>query len=239
MAARAADWVLSILWRVPVDHRSGFNVQDVRLAKTLDTLSYRLGVDVNTLRSKLTQLRRCALKGVTTAVSPLNAVSNPGGDVASQPSVDSNGNAQESSFEAIHPAELDQIDREFIEILLNEPDSAAELASRISVSMLKDAPLRAIFQVYQDLRDEGEVPGFERIVLRLDDPNLRAFAAGLLLPIESGPLPDNARPASWAERLQKLVPAIRERERLRRIRDQKALMEADVSAIRTPVSPCS
>jgi len=233
-ATRAADWVLSILARVPVDHRSGLNVQDVKLAKTLDTLSYRLGVDVKTLRAKLNQLRRKASRDGQAGASPLHALPDLGRNAAARPSDESAVSPEDSFyFEPIHPTDLDQTDREFIEILLNEPEAAAGLASRVSVSMLKDAPLRAIFQVYQDLRDEGEIPGFERIVLRLDNPNLRAFAAGLLLPIESGPLETTRREASWAERLQKLIPAIHERERQQRIRDLKkalAMMEADDSA---------
>jgi DNA primase len=230
-ATRAADWVLSILARVPVGYRPGLNVQDVKLAKTLDTLSYRLGIDVNTLRGKLKQLRRRASKRVTTdasiRVTPLDVVD--GASPVATPSGDSA--ISRPVFAPIHPADLDQTDREFIEILLNEPEAASDLASRISVGMLKDAPLRAIFQVYQDLRDEGEVPGFERILLRLDDPNLRAFVAGLLLPIEPGALPESIRPAPWPDRLRKLIPAILERERQTRLRDlKKALIEADVSA---------
>lgn len=116
---------------------------------------------------------------------------------------------------------------------MNEPEAASDLASRIPVNLLRDAPLRAIFQVYQDLRDEGEAPGFERIVLRLDDPRLRALAAGLLSPIDPGRFEDEVQPASWPERLRKLIPAIRERERTSRIRDLKEAltsMEADETA---------
>lgn len=226
-ASRAADWVLSILARIPVGHLSS-----LKLAKALDTLSHRLGVDVNTLRGKLNEFRRRIPRDRPTDVTIRPTPMDSEGRVSMR--VDEPEARHSPTFSApIRPAELDQIDREFIEILLNDPESAGSLASRVTVSMLKDAPLRAIYQVFQDLRDEGETPGFERIVLRLDDPNLRAFAAGLLLPIESGPLETKRREAPWSERLQKLVPAIRERERQQRIRDIKkalVLMEADVSA---------
>jgi DNA primase len=226
-ASRAAEWILSILAGIPLRHGSGFNVLDMKLAKALDTLSRDLGIDVNTLRKKLGLLRRKSAKSAVARATPLDAHGHFTAVVPPGPG--SSGSAPPPS-PPIHPADLDQTDREFIEILLNEPDAASDLASRISVSLLRDAPLQAIFQVYQDLRDEGEVPGFERIVLRLDDPNLRALAAGLLLPIDSGRFEDGVRPAPWPERLRKLIPAIRERERMSRIRDlKKALMEADVS----------
>lgn len=229
-ASRAAEWILSILAGIPLRYGSGFNVLDMKLAKALDALSRDLGIDVNTLRRKLSLLRKKSAKSAVVRATPLEAHGNFVGTVPPAPSGTESSGSSTPPSPPIHPADLDQTDREFIEILLNEPDAASDLASRISVDLLRDASLRAIFQVYQDLRDEGEVPGFDRILLRLDDPNLRALAAGLLLPIDSGRFEDGVRPAPWPERLQKLIPAIRERERMSRIRDlKKALMEADVS----------
>jgi DNA primase len=228
-ASRAAEWVLSILAGIPMRHGPGFNVLDMRLAKALDTLSHTLGIDVNTLRKKLSLLRKKAAKSATIRATPLEARGELSRPVAPPPGPGDSSPADRPS-PPIHPADLDQTDREFIEILLNEPDAASDLTARVPVGLLRDAPLQAIYQVYLDLRDEGEVPGFERIVLRLDDPDLRSLAAGLLLPIDPGRFEDEVRPAPWSERLRKLVPAIRERERMSRIRDlRKALMEADVS----------
>lgn len=231
-ASRAAEWILSILAGIPLRHGSGFNVLDMKLAKALDTLSRDLGIDVNTLRKKLSLLRKKSAKSAVVRATPLEAHGHVAAIVPPAP-LGRDSTPPDSPYPPVHPADLDQTDREFIEILLNEPDAASDLASRISVSLLRDAPLQAIFQVYQDLRDEGEVPGFERIVLRLDDPNLRALAAGLLLPIDSGRFEEGVRPAPWPERLQKLIPAIRERERTSQVRDLKkalTLMETDASA---------
>ncbi len=241
-ATRAADWVLSLLARVPLGHGTGLNVQDLKLAKTLDTLSYTLGVDVQTLRGKLKSLRKKARnEGGSSGSSFRQVRPHLAGDTPPPPTASPETMPEEAEqeyeFSPIHPAELDQTDREFIEILLNEPEAATELASRVSVDLLRDAPLRAIFQVYLDLRDEGEVPGFERIVLRLNDPNLRAFAAGLLLPIEPGAIPEEIRPAPWTERLKQLIPAILERERRRRLRDlEKAIRDLKNASIGADVS---
>ena len=81
-------------------------------------------------------------------------------------------------------ADLDVTDRQLIEVLLNNPDVVGRLIARVAVSSVRDAPLRMILQVCYDLYGEGHTPTFERVSLRLDDPRVRALAAGLLLPLE-------------------------------------------------------
>ena len=56
-------------------------------------------------------------------------------------------------------------------------------------------------------------------MLRLDDPEVRALAAGLLLPIDPAPLPEEVRPASWQDRLKGVLVTLAERERHDRLRD--------------------
>ena len=63
---------------------------------------------------------------------------------------------------------------------MNEPRVVGRLVSRVAVASLRDAPLRAILQACYDLHGEGAVPTFERVALRLEDPAVRALAAGLL-----------------------------------------------------------
>ncbi len=50
---RAAEWVLGILSRVPVNHRPDL---EFKKAKVLDTLSHRLRVPLETLNSMLRQI---------------------------------------------------------------------------------------------------------------------------------------------------------------------------------------
>jgi hypothetical protein len=83
-------------------------------------------------------------------------------------------------------------------------------------------------QACYDLYAEGEPVSFDRVVLRLMDPAVRSLAAGLLLSIESGPLPERLRPPSWQDRLANLVPRLAERARMDRIRElEGALAEVD------------
>jgi len=104
----------------------------------------------------------------------------------------------------------------------------ARLISRVAVTSIRDAALRRILQACYDLHGEGQAPTFDRLSLRLDGPEVRALAAGLLLPIESAPMPEGVRPAPWQDRLPGVLARLAERDRHDRLRDLKgALDETD------------
>jgi DNA primase len=204
-ARQAAEWVLSILARVPQSSRAGL---DLKVAKALDTLSRRLGIAVADLKRTLRQLRRPA-KAPSRAAEPgpAPAVSNP---------------------EPIRISDLDPIDRELVQAVLNEPAVVEQLITRVAVASLRDAPLRAILRACYDLYGEGQVPSFDLVALRLDDPAVRALASGLLLPPDPSPLPRGVAPASWDRRLAGALDRLAERQRQERLRDLKAaLAETD------------
>ena len=73
----------------------------------------------------------------------------------------------------IRQSELDPHDLEFIRIILNEPAAITRLIPRIGVSTLRDAPLRAILQACYDLQSEGQTAGYEKLMVRIDDPAIR------------------------------------------------------------------
>jgi DNA primase len=215
---RAAEWVLSILGRLPATHRAGL---DVKLAKALDRLGHRLRVPVETLDRRLRELRRSAGRPARVRAEGERA----GTDGAPAPA------AAAPSVVPIRPADLDPIDRELLQIVLNEPGVVGRLISRVAVASIRDAPLRTILQACYDLYGEGQAPTFERVALRLDDPEVRALAAGLLLPIEPAPLPEGVRPAPWQDRLAGVLVRLAGRERQGRLRDLKgALDETDETA---------
>jgi len=80
-------------------------------------------------------------------------------------------------------------------------------------------------QACYDLHGEGQRPTFDRVALRLDDPAIRALAAGLLLPIDSAPLPTNIQPAPWQDRLAEILVHFAERERQERLRDLRGALD--------------
>jgi DNA primase len=208
---QAAESVLGVLARVP--SRSGGGL-DLKVAKALDTLSRKLSVPVADLKKRLGQLRRP--NRVPSAVVELN------------------NNPTMVDAEAVPPtppvrlSDLDPIDRELVQIVLNEPSVVGRLITRVTVASLCDAPLRAILQACYDLHGEGSLPTFDRVTSRLDEPALRALAAGLLLPIEAAPLTEGTQQAPIEARLAGVLARYDERDRKARLRDvQAALAETD------------
>jgi DNA primase len=236
---QAAEWVLNILGRVPTSQRVGL---DVKVAKALDTLAQRLRVPVETLDRRLRAIRR------NNRNTPARIWTAPPTPTA--PATDNHPDTQSTNTSTNAPnttptpsapsaapvmllrtADLDATDRELVQIVLNEPALVGRVITRVTAGALRDAPLRALLQTAYDLHSEGITPSFERIAMRVDDPALRAFAAGLLLPIDPAPLPDDVRPAPWEDRLRKVLTTLDERDRLDHLRELKgALDETNESA---------
>src|SRR5262249_13139798 len=160
----------------PRANRAGL---DVKVAKALDTLARRLGVGVADLKRTLRQLQRPSRpRAAEPAPAPAGAVPGP-----------------------VRAADLDPIEREMGGLARNEPTAGGHRITRVTSASLCDAPLRMILQACYDLYGEGQVPSFDRVVLRLDDPAVKALASGLAQPADPLPLPEKVRPAPWPERL--------------------------------------
>ncbi len=208
---QAAESVLGILAKVPSRSGSGL---DLKVAKALDTLSRKLSVPVVDLKRRLGQLRQP--NRARPSVVDLNSV-EPRTDVPVA-----------TQTPPVRLSDLDPIDRELAQIVLNEPSVVGRLITRVTVASLSDAPLRAILQACYDLHGEGSLPTFDRVTSRLDDPALRALAAGLLLPSDPGKNPENLQPASVEARLAGVLARYDQRDHKARLRDvQAALAETD------------
>lgn len=210
-ARQAAEWVLSILARVPEGHRAGL---ELKVAKGLDKLSARLRIPVQELRRELRRLRKPAGRRAPITAEPSSTQS-----------------VSEDRTIPFRAAELDPLDRELVALALSEPRLVAALRRRVPADALRDAPLREILHACYDLDAEGETPTFDRITLRLDDPALRSLAAGMTLPIEQSPLIAGTLPGTLEARLSGLLARIAEREWRERLRGLKvALSEIDSAA---------
>jgi len=220
---QAAEWVLEILARVPSVSRVGL---DVKVAKALDTLSARLRVPVATLERRLRDVQRAAAK----AARPLRPAAGParGAGPRALPNPNTDPDAArpldvETVSVPISMATLDPVDRGLIQVALNEPESVGFLITRVAVSSLVDAPLRAILQACYDLYGEGESTTFGRVALRLADSRLRTLAAGLLLPTDSGKRSDAMSPEGrWQDRLGGVLARLARRDWEERIRALEA-----------------
>jgi len=233
-ARRAAEWVLSILARVPKSTRVGM---DIKIARALDTLSRRLRVPVDVLRQSLKRLQATAATASKAAPASPGPLVSAGAVGAPAPSGTSAGlgtaaapvrQASPAPAPPIRLADLDPISRELLEIVLNQPSVVGHLISRVAVASIRDEPLRVILQVCYDLHGEGLTPTFDRVSLRLDDAAIRALAAGLLLPIDPAPLPDYAQPAPWEDCLAGVLRRLAQRDSNDHLQDLKdALKETD------------
>ena len=70
--------------------------------------------------------------------------------------------------------------------------------------------MREILQVCFDLQNEGKVPSYENLMVRLEDPAVRSLAASLIAESalstpDPAQFPDSVdfRPAPWRERLDR------------------------------------
>ena len=178
-ARQAADWVLSILAKIPSRSSGGL---EMKSAKALDILSRLLNVSVLDLNRRLRQLRKpapMALRAESTA---------------------------EPATPPIRIKDLDKTDVELIRIVLNDPDVIPRIITRIAVCNLRDIPLRTILAAAYDVHAEGSAAEFTRIASRLGEAE-RSLAAGLLLPVDSSPFSEEVRPAPLAEQLPRLLNA--------------------------------
>ncbi len=220
---RAAEWVLGIFNAVPETHRLGLGVKQ---AKVLDALSQRLRVPLETLNQLRRQLRR--------PPAGSRAVGKRAGE--GDPDRVPAGEAVPPAAAPIRPSELDRTDLELIQMLLNEPKAIASVLPRVGVATLHDAPLRVILQACYDLHAEGQSPGYENLMVRLEDPAVRALATDLIassalcMP-DLAPNSEGVRPPPWTERLEPLLIVLAERERQARLKDlQRALGQTDLNS---------
>jgi DNA primase len=223
---RAAEWVLGFVNRVPKTHRLGVEVSQARV---LDILSRRLRVPPDVLNRLRRQLRPTSGSQREGRHSASSTGSSPSlYVVATSPAAPVPGRSVPTV--PVRQDDLDRTDLELIRVALNEPAAVPWLVARLAASTLKDAPLRAILEACFELHNEGQPPSYERIMTRLLDPVVRSLAAGLiadsaLTSPEPAPLPDGVRPATWQERLEKMLIVLAERERQARQRELKQALD--------------
>ncbi len=209
---QAAEWVLSILGRVPVQNRAGL---DVKLAKALDSLSHRLGVPVADLKRRLRQVRREVAQPAR--VVPIEIATTETSALGSTDPLDATATTA-PPVEFVHVGDLDPLERELVEIALADPTAVDAMSSRVPAWSLNHPALKAILQACYDLKREGITPSFDRVSLRLDE-NIAAktLAAELVMPGDPGPLTSD--PAPWPLRLTGALKSLETRERKARLKD--------------------
>ncbi|RUL88829.1 DNA primase [Tautonia sociabilis] len=228
-ARRAAEAVLDVLARLPGARGAGRAGLDLKAAKALDRLAHRLRLPVEALRRDLAKRRR--------PDRPAHHHVQLG-RIEEGPATSgrTGGDGEASPAPAIRPADLDPLDRELIEILLNEPQVVGQVITRVELSSLRSQAARAILGACYDLHGEGRQATASEVADRLEDPGLRALLASLVSPIDPRPLSERYRngrylPRPWRDRLAELLPRLAERAGRDRLRDlEGALAETDPAA---------
>jgi DNA primase len=228
---KAADWLLGVVARVPVRQSHGL---EVKVDKALDFFSHRLSIPAKSLRQLYLSVARSALRArkrpAARAGEGAEAQAGAGGGSRPRP---------------LDPASLNREDREVVEILLNRPDLVPSVIDRVAVNALRDEPLRALLRLIYDVHSEGQLPSFEALSLRIEDPDLKAFASGLLFPadltvvnrhpIDPTPMPANTAPAPWDVRLNLVLSKLALREWQNRLNELRAAL-SETSEVDDPAT---
>ena len=200
-ARQAADWVLSIFSRLPVQNNGGM---DLKISMALDRLAFRLKIPTGQLQRTFAGYRREATKR---SRSPKPVI--------------------ESSPTTAPVDSPEPLEREFVELLLNFPELVGQVCQSVLASELKHPTLRMITQVLYDSHRNGELPEFGRVSEKFSSDGM-AMAAGLVGSIERGPLPDGVVPADGHLRMIGVVQKFARRAVKERVAELKlALSEVN------------
>jgi DNA primase len=199
-ARQAVGWVLGIFARSARPNRDGLGV---KMAMALDRLSFRLRIPMAELQREWNRHRKEATR---------------------------RDHRREQAVEiapAISVGDPDPLEREFVELLLNNPELVAGLMPRVLASELRHPILRMITQAIYETQRAGEHPDFGNVCERLDAETI-AFAERIMDWIDTGPLPEGVVPAGGEERLAGILAQFDRRSLQTRLDDlRRALAEID------------
>ena len=158
-------------------------------------------IPTDTIRERLTELRR--------ATSQQNRNQQ-------------NSNEQPPETTIVDSVLVDPRELELLEIVLAQPDTAAQATNSISADQLKTGPLREIYTVILTLVAKQEIPNFNRILTQLEQPELK----NLLLDIdEQSQQKAAATPEKPETRLNNLIDSFRLTKEEEEDRIQRAVLD--------------
>ncbi len=152
-ANRALEEILQTLAKAPPLRSGGTTASAVREEQFLARIARRFRVAEQALRDRLAVLRRRGRRPATLSAAP--SADSPKSVIA------------------------DPWEREFIEILLQQPEAITRIAEQIGPEQLSDVVCRRIYTRCIELSAAGIPADFDRLILEFDDPELKSLLVDL------------------------------------------------------------
>jgi DNA primase len=148
---RALEEVLATLAKAPRLKSGGTGASHLREDQILSRLAHRFGLREEHVRKRLADLRNSSRKPATIA--------------ATKPA----------------PSQRKLLDRDhlLLEIVVQWPETMAMIHSQVSPIELRCAKLRAIYAKCLELHEAGVLPSFDRLLLEIEDAELKTVLVGL------------------------------------------------------------
>lgn len=138
----------------------------VKESLLLASVPRRLGMAEADVRKRLAELRRDKQRAASRRASAV-----PTADGTAEPS-------RKESLTALQRSATgdDLLECEFFQILFTSPGTMEILREEIGSDDFRNDLLRELWSVYTDLAEEGALPTFERVLTRIDCPDLKNLA---------------------------------------------------------------
>jgi DNA primase len=212
---RALEQMLATLAKAPRLAAGSTSAARLKEDQILHRLAHRLGVGEESVRKRLADLRRKARATSDRAASAnLSQAESPGDK---QLAMASSGPAPLPP----EPAETDKYDlahRELLELVVSEPQFLGQVRAELTAAEIRSPRLRAVFARCCELADRGQEPDLDRLLLEIDDPQLKT----LLVELDEGR--QAKKPMDLAAALGGLLAVLRDHreEQRRRARRREA-----------------
>ncbi len=155
-ANRALENILQLVARAPrVESATPESIR-LRANQIITRLSRDFQLESADLRARLNELRR-------------------GGRVQASPTTEESPSERQN----LRAADLDQCERELLEILTQHPELTEKAAQEIAVEAFHSLAARQLYGTFARIAQEGDAPEFSRVLTACDDPALKSLLVEL------------------------------------------------------------
>jgi DNA primase len=186
---RALEQMLATLAKAPRLATGTTSAARLKEDQILHRLAHRLGVGEESLRKRLGDLRRKSREAAIKASSKTGGTGASGGTdtpvgrPASFSGTDTPvGHSAGPAPLPPEPAETDKYDlahRELLEFVVSEPQFLSQVRAELTPAEIRSPRLRAVYVRCCELADRGQEPNLDRLLLEIDDAQLKTLLVEL------------------------------------------------------------